>query len=182
MTHGCEDLNEGADLWPCPFCGGEARIYALAEPHEYVVECECGAASPIVTAIMDSPVPALEQAWNKRLYRISQGVSSVLTERNRQWAVEGFDPARDDQYVRGELALAATCYVAHVGLSQELEAKLGEKFDAEQHRTMPALHFWPWSRDWWKPTDRRRDLVKAAALIIAEIERLDRAAAQAEQP
>lgn len=28
--------------------------------------------------------------------------------------------------------------------------------------------------EWWKPTNRRRDLVKAAALILAEIERLDR--------
>ena len=33
---------------------------------------------------------------------------------------------------------------------------------------------WPWVRRWWKPTDRRRDLVKAGALILAEIERLDR--------
>ena len=31
---------------------------------------------------------------------------------------------------------------------------------------------------WWKPTDCRRDLVKAGALILAEIERLDRAALQ----
>jgi hypothetical protein len=30
--------------------------------------------------------------------------------------------------------------------------------------------------EWWKPTNRRRDLVKAGALILAEIERLDRAA------
>jgi hypothetical protein len=37
------------------------------------------------------------------------------------------------------------------------------------------LQIWPWDRKWWKPTDRRRDLVKAAALILAEIERLDRA-------
>jgi len=28
---------------------------------------------------------------------------------------------------------------------------------------------------WFKPTDPRRDLVKAGALCIAEIERLDRA-------
>jgi hypothetical protein len=34
---------------------------------------------------------------------------------------------------------------------------------------------WPWSQDWWKPTNPRRDLVKAGALIAAEIERLDRA-------
>ncbi|MNC99215.1 hypothetical protein D3C83_174210 [compost metagenome] len=34
---------------------------------------------------------------------------------------------------------------------------------------------WPWEGCWWKPTGRRRDLVKAGALILAEIERLDRA-------
>jgi hypothetical protein len=27
----------------------------------------------------------------------------------------------------------------------------------------------------WKPEDRRRDLIRAAALLVAEIERLDRA-------
>lgn len=36
--------------------------------------------------------------------------------------------------------------------------------------------FWPWQRKWWKPKDPRRDLVRAGALIIAEIERIDRAA------
>ncbi|HCE5729600.1 hypothetical protein ACP0KH_06585 [Pseudomonas aeruginosa] len=36
---------------------------------------------------------------------------------------------------------------------------------------------WPWDKDWWKPTSARRDLVKACALALAEIERLDRAAA-----
>lgn len=36
---------------------------------------------------------------------------------------------------------------------------------------------WCWDRSWWKPTTPRRDLVKAAALILAEIERIDRAAA-----
>jgi len=35
---------------------------------------------------------------------------------------------------------------------------------------------WPWAEKWWKPKNERRDLVKAAALILAEIERLDRAA------
>jgi len=32
-----------------------------------------------------------------------------------------------------------------------------------------------WAREWWKPKDRRRDLIRAAALIVAEIERLDHA-------
>jgi hypothetical protein len=34
---------------------------------------------------------------------------------------------------------------------------------------------WPWADKDWKPKDRRRDLIRAAALIVAEIERLDRA-------
>jgi len=36
-------------------------------------------------------------------------------------------------------------------------------------------NLWPWGKEWWKPSDRRRDLVKAGALIAAEIDRLDRA-------
>ena len=37
---------------------------------------------------------------------------------------------------------------------------------------------WPFAAQWWKPVSRRRSLVKAAALILAEIERLDRAEGQ----
>ena len=33
---------------------------------------------------------------------------------------------------------------------------------------------WPWDRQWWKPKSRRRNLVRAAALLIAAIERIDR--------
>ncbi|MGA4817142.1 hypothetical protein ACPA9J_29995 [Pseudomonas aeruginosa] len=35
---------------------------------------------------------------------------------------------------------------------------------------------WPWDEQWWKPTTVRRDMVKACALALAEIERLDRTA------
>lgn len=44
-------------------------------------------------------------------------------------------------------------------------------------RLQPGYN-WPrsWSRAWWKPKNPRRDLVRAAALLIAEIERLDRRA------
>ncbi|WP_141231078.1 MULTISPECIES: hypothetical protein [Pseudomonas] len=34
--------------------------------------------------------------------------------------------------------------------------------------------FWPWSAEWKQQSDPRRMLVKAGALILAEIERLDR--------
>ncbi len=37
---------------------------------------------------------------------------------------------------------------------------------------------WPWDRAQFHPTDARDNLVDAAAMIIAEIERLDRATAR----
>jgi hypothetical protein len=43
---------------------------------------------------------------------------------------------------------------------------------------MGCGRYWPWEDKWWKPKDRRRDLVRAGALIVAEIERLDRLAAK----
>ena len=93
----------------------------------------------------------------------------VLAERRRQIDVECWAPGRDD-YVHeyGELADAAACYAHHSGMrsSEGLSGNLSEPFT-----------FWPWASEWWKPTTPRRDLVKAGALILAEIERLDRLAA-----
>ena len=87
--------------------------------------------------------------------------ADVLAERKRQVSAEGWTPGHDDEYEHGELADAAGCYA----LSSEL-------FDCAGEPPRP----WPWPDEWWKPTNRRRDLVKAGALILAEIERLDRAA------
>ena len=92
-----------------------------------------------------------------------QGARDIVAERARQIEVEGWSPEHDDQHAVGELAKAAGCYAWIAGQSDELRLI----FDAP-----PPT--WPWVRRWWKPTDRRRDLVKAGALILAEIERLDR--------
>lgn len=92
----------------------------------------------------------------------TKALIDVMNERDRQHNEEGWTPEHDDQHTDGELAKAAACYA--VGFSTPPSY-------------VPA--FWPWEADWWKPTDRRRDLVKAAALLLAEIERLDRAATKA---
>lgn len=92
---------------------------------------------------------------------VTAAAADVLAERKRQVAAEGWTPGHDDEYEHGELADAAGCYA----LSSEL-------FDCAGEPPRP----WPWPDEWWKPTNRRRDLVKAGALILAEIERLDRAA------
>lgn len=87
-------------------------------------------------------------------------------ERYRQVEVEAFKTDRDDAYTGSELAKAAAAYTL---------SACGFQPDA-------AREMWPstWSPRWWKPTEPRRDLIKAGALIVAEIERRDRAASTEE--
>lgn len=99
----------------------------------------------------------------------SAAARDVLAERQRQIAGEGWTPEHDDTHAAGELAGAAACYAMQAALDSIGPRRLG---DTVKH-TIREL--WPWAWDWWKPTKARRDLVKAAALIIAEIERIDRA-------
>jgi len=95
----------------------------------------------------------------------------VARERCRQIGEEGWTAEHDDTHVYGELSIAAACYALEATGDNLI---LGDNLPAQ----------WPreWSREWWKPADRRRNLVKAAALTMAEIERLDRAAKWRPQP
>jgi len=94
----------------------------------------------------------------------NQASQDVLAERKRQMEAEGWTPAHDDQYQNDELSLAAACYTI--------------ASDTAPQASIPQM--WPWPDYWWKPTTERRNLVKAGALILAEIERLDRAAMSSE--
>lgn len=55
---------------------------------------------------------------------------------------------------------------------REIEVRAAK--DGRTARAIPRQWPFTWWLDWWKPTTYRRDLVKAGALILAEIERLDR--------
>ncbi|WP_373879380.1 ead/Ea22-like family protein [Klebsiella variicola] len=90
---------------------------------------------------------------------VTAAAADVLAERQRQVSAEGWTAAHDDEYQHCEMAVAAACYIMA---------------DDDPRADVPEL--WPWPSEWWKPTNIRRDLVKAGALILAEIERLDRAA------
>lgn len=83
----------------------------------------------------------------------SQGAADIAAERTRQITEEGWNAVHDDRYECRELSKAAMCYV--------------------WGRADTTVH-WPWPLTWFKPTDLRRNLVKAGALIAAEIDRLDR--------
>jgi hypothetical protein len=104
---------------------------------------------------------------------MSAAIDDVLAERRRQIETEGWTPEHDDQHTEGELAKAAACYAWAGGVVSTFR-EIGEWWDARVLRRL-----WPWDRRWWKPSTPRRDLVKAGALIIAEIERLDRLSGRA---
>lgn len=103
------------------------------------------------------------EAENERLKALVPHVSpaalAVLGERHRQATVEGFDHARDDQNMGSEMAQAAACYALESAVPHYGRAPMG----------------WPWASMWWKPSTPRRNLEKAGALILAELDRLIRA-------
>lgn len=86
-------------------------------------------------------------------------IEEIADERKRQQVEEGWDAAHDDAHQKEELARAAVCYAAS-GAGHLPFINLGM--------------LWPWKPSWWKPKNPRRDLIRAAALIVAEIERMDR--------
>ena len=131
----------------------------------------------------DSPFEAaMEAGWIDPV-DVSKAMLDVMNERDRQWNEEHFDPTHDDRHVHGELVKAAVSYGARAAVTAELIA-MGMPADVVEDKAQAAgvPGTWPWERTWWKPKGARRDLVRAAALLIAEIERLDRAETKAVQP
>jgi hypothetical protein len=93
------------------------------------------------------------------------GIDLIEVERGRQIAVEGYTPEHDDQHDKGELAEAALAYLSSTvtAIVPQLNAEL------------PPPPFWPFAKKAWKPSaDKVRCLVKAGALIAAEIDRRQR--------
>jgi hypothetical protein len=95
--------------------------------------------------------------------KLSNGVTLIAEERARQITEEGFDAERDDKHTIGELAAAAACY-AQFACAEALHGRTPVGYPGG----------WPWDGSWWKPKGQIRDLVRAGALIAAEIDRLQR--------
>lgn len=180
---------EEIELLPCPFCGGTARLWPQGHKRGLAL-VSCGTCQ---TSGRKSTPRCVVTAWNTRTalpqHRIGgtrmmkSGIDLIAEERKRQIEVEGWTPEHDAEHSSGEMALAAVCY-AH-----------------PRPRPLAIKKLWPWDWSWWKPTlmetvetfhgreqagDRTfvdlapnaeakatiRDLVKAGALIAAEIDRL----------
>lgn len=92
-------------------------------------------------------------------HRISPFVAAVIAERRRQQDAEGWSLEHDDAHDAGELARAGAAYAL---------------WDSGFARGTIRHHIWVWTKEWFKPDGSRRNLVKAAALIVAEGEKFDR--------
>ena len=138
------------DMWGAWQAGSVEMVEAQ---HDAAVNWEAAASMNVENQELKQRIAELESRT------VTAAASDVLAERQRQISMEGWTPEGDDHYTYAELSIAAQCYAAHHGV-------MGSGVPVQ----------WPWDDEWWKPSDRRRNLIKAGALIIAEIERLDRAA------
>jgi len=109
------------------------------------------------------------------------GAESISKERRRQVEKEGYAAEHDDEHDEGELALAAVCYAS----PQRIYIL------DERARAFMFIDPWPWDAQWDKRytyesgntlpepgkytrKERIKFLVKAGALLAAEIDRLQR--------
>jgi hypothetical protein len=94
-----------------------------------------------------------------------QALTRIAIAREKLISEAGFDQVHDDAQLQSQLVVAAGSYALHAIASE-----------AERQQFSPGAPppAWPWEATLWQPEDRNRDLLRAAALLVAEIERLNR--------
>lgn len=97
---------------------------------------------------------------------ITAAAADVFAERKRQVSAKGWTPGHDDEHACDEIA-AFACFYAMPPAAREWDGTSSGYGLTFGEAMTPA--------DWQpKIGNRRRELVKAGALILAEIERIDR--------
>lgn len=90
---------------------------------------------------------------------MKSAIELIAEERARQISVEGWTPEHDAEHTERELVDAAVAYLF--------------ADDDDPIKSHPGV--WPFEPEAWKPSDDPiRNLVKAGALIVAEISRIQR--------
>ena len=93
-------------------------------------------------------------------------VGEIEAERLRQMGEKDWSCVNDDEH-RNDRSLAQAAAAYALQAARSTSPLLA--YEQDQIKKV-----WPWDQTAWKPTNPRADLVRAAALIVAEIERLDR--------
>jgi hypothetical protein len=102
---------------------------------------------------------------------MKNGIELIAEERQRQIEKEGWSFEHDAMHDSDELAFAAVAYAlpyetVDLGDDDTLVNPVIVK--------IRRIKFWPWEWNFWRPSpkNRVRELVKAGALIAAEIDRI----------
>lgn len=104
-------------------------------------------------------------------FPVGRGAQRIALERFRQTQQEGWTSEHDDQHTDMSLNFAAQAYC-----QAAMEPGLWPCEEA------PCPPIWPWEAHWFKPSeDPVHNLVRAGALIAAEIDRIERSRAFREQ-
>lgn len=128
--------------------------------YEYDVACGYDMALDDVLGIL-SVLEESVRLNQEELEEEKSAIDLIAEERKRQIS-KGFNWKHDDEHDCHQLSDAAIVYAAPGPLRYQV------------------MNWWPWDKKWLKEDDsfttqgRIRELVKAGALIVAEIERLQR--------
>jgi len=101
----------------------------------------------------------------------------ITAEREHQITSEGWTAEHDDQWTEGQLVDAACCYATFA--NHPAREYYRRKYSGAGYIAIGSAR-WPFDISWWKPSagddinGRILELVKAGALIAAEIDRLKR--------
>ena len=89
------------------------------------------------------------------------GIELIADERKRQIEKERYSLDHDKNHTTQEFIQAAISY-----LMCNVDSKV------TNYKYVAKNSWWPWEKQYWKPTDVKRNLEKAGALIAAAIDRL----------
>jgi hypothetical protein len=89
---------------------------------------------------------------------MNEVLTEIRNERIKQ-IEKGYTPEHDDRHSDGALVKAACCYAMGYKPYTQLQ---------------PDETLWPFAQADWRPEGARANLIKAAAMLVAEIERIDR--------
>jgi len=125
------------------------KANAIIEENQFIAE----------ELIVDGIIDLLDETAAFDKLSAPTALDLIAAERERHVTVEGWTKEGDAQHVNGELARAAAAYA------------IPYEYHSERRQLWPKN----WDRQMWKPTpeNRIKELVKAGALIAAEIDRLN---------
>jgi len=184
VSHGYVRKDDSSDVWPARVEGLLKEVEALRQRENQFAQVLKDRESSVRDllkeradqtnhAIRVNREEAGQAGYDRALQDIGYTVSvgMIAAERRRQVEGESWTSLHDDGHVRGELALAAACYAVEAsGLGSRTLTTQGLEVSLD----VLGL-YWPFERGWWKSGTPIRNLVKAGALIAAEIDRRLRA-------